>query len=70
MIFHIEFNIFAKAHVPPFFKFPYAGQLGTMAQASNAQQRQEVERALWEVDQGAHTLSLKFVTNFFFSFNK
>ena len=50
--------------------FPYAGHLGTMAQASTAQQRQEVERALREVDQGAHTLSLKFVTNFFSSFKK
>ena len=36
-----------------------------MAQASNAKQRQEVERALFEVDQGAHTLSLKFEPNFF-----
>ena len=50
--------------------FPYAGHLGTMAQASNAQQRQEVERALFEVDQGAHTLSLKFVTIFFVSLNQ
>ena len=40
-----------------------------MAQVSNTQQRQEVERALFEVDQGAHTLAaLKFEPNALFSY--
>ena len=40
-----------------------------MAQVSNTQQRQEVERALFEVDQGAHTLTaLKFEPNALFSY--
>ena len=47
--------------------FPYAGHLGTMAQASTAQQRQEVERALREVDQGAHYIITQ-ICNKFFSF--
>ena len=38
-----------------------------MAQVSNTQQRQEVERALFEVDQGANTLAaLKFEPNALF----
>ena len=36
------------------FHFPYAGNFSTMTQASAAQQRQEVERALREADQGAN----------------
>ena len=48
--------------------FPYAGHLGTMAQASTAQQRQEVERALREADQGAHYIITQITNFFFFSF--
>ena len=49
--------------------FEYAGPIVTMAQVSNTQQRQEVERALFEVDQGAHTLAtLQFEPNSFFSY--
>ena len=50
--------------------FPYAGHLGTMAQASTAQQRQEVERALREADQGAHYIFNQICHTFFLFFQK
>ena len=45
------------------FKFCRAGNFSTMTQASAAQQRMEVERALREADQGA-----QFQSNFFTHF--
>ena len=52
------------------FTFHMQVTLDTMAQASTAQQRQEVERALREADQGAHYIFNQICHTFFLFFQK